>query len=222
MTGESESVIVDTGHLVHLPVMEAQLDALADEIPPIRWLWTTHQETPHSGGVGRLMRKFPDLRLVGDVRDHHLFFPDYVDRMETWEIGDEIDLGGSTFRIVEPTIKDLNGTQWALDTSRGVLFPGDGFCYGHYHEDDACGHLVEEVEGLAIAEHARIFSEFSLHWMTLVQMEPFVKALKRQLADLDVRMICSTHGLPISDPENTAPDVYHGMLASGLDRVTLR
>lgn len=221
VTGEHSSILVDTGHLIHMPVIEAQLDELAPRIPPIRWLWTTHQETPHSGCAGRLLRKFPEVKMIGDVRDHHLFFPQYEDRFEFREVGDAIDLGGSEFRIVEPVIKDLNGTQWGFDTARGVLFPGDGFCYGHYHGDDACGHFAEEAPGVAIAEHTRIFSEFSLHWMTLVPMQPYVDALQAQVEELGVRMVCSTHGLPISDLATTAPEVFRGMLASGLERAAL-
>ncbi|MET8878443.1 hypothetical protein ACWEO2_31805 [Nocardia sp. NPDC004278] len=222
VTGDDASLIVDTGHLVHLPIIEAQLDLLLTDAPPLRWSWTTHQETPHSGGVGRLMTKFPELTLIGDVRDHHLFFPGYEDRFERRKVGDSVDLGGTEFQIVDATIKDLNGTQWGFDTARKVLFAGDGFCYGHYHTDDACGHLVEEVPGVEIAEHTKLFSEFSLHWMTLVPMAPYVEALQRQVAALDVSLVCSTHGLPFSDLDRTANEVYRGMLASGLEGLDLK
>ena len=36
---------------------------------PLKYLFLTHQETPHSGGLGRLLARFPELEVVGTGSD---------------------------------------------------------------------------------------------------------------------------------------------------------
>ena len=31
----------------------------AQRLPPLKYLFVTHQETPHSGGLGRVLKTFP-------------------------------------------------------------------------------------------------------------------------------------------------------------------
>ena len=69
-------------------------ELFARGIAPLKYLFVTHQETPHCGGLGRVLKTFPDALLVGDVSDYHLAFPQYEHRMRSMKEGDEIDLGG--------------------------------------------------------------------------------------------------------------------------------
>src|SRR5580704_10683928 len=88
---------------------------VARGVAPLKYLFVTHQETPHCGGLGRILKNFPDALLVGDVSDYHLAFPQYEDRMRSMNEGDEIDLGGRTLMAVEPVIRDLRTTWWGFD-----------------------------------------------------------------------------------------------------------
>ncbi len=66
VSGERESMLVETGCAQELPITIAQLEGLlAAGAPPLRWIFCTHQETPHSAGIGWLCERYPDVRVVG-------------------------------------------------------------------------------------------------------------------------------------------------------------
>lgn len=216
--GETASMLVETGHPKDFPVIEKQMaEVLARGAPPLKHLFITHQETPHSGGLGRILRRFPDLTIHGDVSDYHLAFPEHEHRLHSMEVGDSIDLGGRRFVAVEPVIRDLRTTLWGFDSGERVLFPGDGFAYSHYHWDGHCGKVAEEAVSLDLIDVSAVFAERALYWTTFADMNIYADRLDRLLAELDVAVIAPTHGLPILDLAVTVPKVKEGLLAgSGL------
>jgi len=216
--GDDASLLVEAGLPLDVEIIMRELSGLVDDSPPLRYLWLTHQETPHAGGVGHLLARYPDLEVVCDVHDYHLFFPQYAHRLRQLEIGEAIDLGKTEFRILEPVIRDLPTTQWGFDSRRRVLFPGDGFAYAHLHEAGQCGMLAEEVPALDVAGMTDLFAEHSLNWARFTDMEPYIRRLERLLRDLDVQIIAPTHGLPICDPPKTVPMVVEGLRAAGLQQ----
>src|SRR5664280_2132405 len=92
VAGETASCLVETGHPKDFPVIDRHLTELfARGVPPIKYLFVTHQETPHCGGLGRVLKTYPDAILCGDVSDYHLAFPQYEHRMRWMKEGDELD-----------------------------------------------------------------------------------------------------------------------------------
>ena len=76
VAGDTASVLVETGHPKDFPVIERHMAELfARGVAPLRYLFVTHQETPHCGGLGRILKRFPEAILCGDVSDYHLAFP---------------------------------------------------------------------------------------------------------------------------------------------------
>src|SRR5713101_2840450 len=151
IAGETASCLVETGHPKGFPVIERHMNELfARGVAPLKYLFVTHQETPHCGGLGRVLKTHPDALLCGDVSDYHLAFPQYEHRMRWMNEGDEIDLGGRSLMAVEPVIRDLRTTWWGFETRERVLFPGDGFAYSHYHQDGHCDRLDHLIERLGV------------------------------------------------------------------------
>jgi len=217
VSGDDCSMLVEAGHPQDLAVLEGQLDELLERgVPPLRYLFTTHTETPHSSGLGRLLDRFPDTIVCGDTLDLHLVFPRHADRLLPMNPGDAIDLGGTEFVAVEPVIRDMPYTRWGFDTRRRVLFPGDGFAYSHYHEDGHCGSFAEEAPSLALPEMTALFAELALYWTQFADLEPYIARLDELVFDeLRVSMIAPTHGLPISNIEVTLPKVRDGLRLGG-------
>jgi len=211
-------MLVETGCAQELPITLWQLERLlARGGPPLRYIFCTHQETPHSSGLGCVLERHPEAVVVGEVRDYHLYFPEFVDRFRPMAIGDEVDLGGTQLRICESIVRDLVSTQWGFDTARRVLFPGDGFAYAHYHGEEHCGATAEEARGLPIPEMTALFAEAALYWTRFTDMEPYADRLEEFLEhDLgDVRLVAPTHGLPITDLQATMPEVRAGLVGGG-------
>ena len=177
VAGETASCLVETGHPKDFPVIERHMNELfARGLPPLKYLFVTHQETPHCGGLGRVLKTFPDALLYGDVSDYHLAFPQYEHRMRSMKEGDEIDLGGRSLMAVEPVIRDLRTTWWGFDTKERVLFPGDGFAYSHYHEDGHCGLTAEE------AFHAAKAKEPEIRYKSIIERYASLNGIPVQLA----------------------------------------
>ena len=85
VVGTTAAILSDTGHPKDFPVIEKHIEHVLARNPgvPLRYLFLTHQETPHSGGLGRLLARFPQLEVVGDVSDYHLAFPQYEHRLRS-------------------------------------------------------------------------------------------------------------------------------------------
>jgi len=215
LVGTEASMLIETGHPKDFPLIDKQMRDLLAGRPPLKYLFVTHQETPHSGGLGRVLARYPEAVLCGDMCDYHLAFPQFADRMIPMTLGDAIDLGGRAFVAVEPVIRDLRTTWWGFDTKERVLFPGDGFAYSHYHEDGHCGLLAEEATSLDLADVSAVFADRALFWTKFTDMQLYVDRMLWLFEQLDVRVIAPTHGLPILDPAKTVPKVVEGLLYGG-------
>jgi len=212
LCGTDASMLIETGHPKDFPIIEKQLKELLANRAPLKHLFVTHQETPHSGGLGRVLARYPEAILCGDMSDYHLAFPQFADRMLPMTLGDEIDLGGRSFIAVEPVIRDLRTTWWGFDSKERVLFPGDGFAYSHYHEDGHCGLLAEEAISLDLADVSAVFADRALFWTKFTDMKLYVDRLQWLCDRLDVKAIAPTHGLPILNVRQTMPRLQEGLL----------
>ncbi|MGI9658949.1 MAG: MBL fold metallo-hydrolase [Gaiellaceae bacterium] len=210
--GDERSLLVDTGHPKDWPSIEAQLDRLEEiGVPPIEYIFPTHAEVPHAANLGRILNKYPEMVAVGDLRDYHLFFPEFTDRFEQRGKGDSIALGGTEFLLLDAVIKDLVTSLWAYDTRSQTLFPGDGFAYMHHHQAGECWRTAEEVPDLPIPAFTALFNSYALYWTRFNDIEPHIAALDRLLAEYPTSVIAPGHGSPILDPAGTLPRVKEGL-----------
>lgn len=212
IVGETASMMVETAHPKDFPILEKQLVKLLAGRPPLKYLFITHQETPHSGGLGRLLSRYPEAVLCGDVSDYHMAFPQYEHRMRSMKDGNEIDLGGRGFKVVEPVVRDMRTTWWGFETRDRVLFPGDGFAYSHYHEDGHCGLVAEEATSLDLEDTTAVFADLALFWTKFADMRNYCDRLDVLIGKLGVKTIAPTHGLVITDVARTLPKVKEGLL----------
>lgn len=215
VVGEACCALVEQGLTCDTAAIQAQLDELLTaDMPPLRHLFISHHETPHAGGIGRFLERYPEAVACGNVADLHLIFPQFEDRLRPLDVGDELDLGGTSLRVVDAVFRDMPYTRWAFDTSRRVLFSSDGFAYTHLHAEAHCGHLADEIAGsLDIDEMTALYAFAAFHWTQLVDIEPYVQRLDQLLEELDVRIVAPTHGLPFSDFEAIMPEIRRGFRA---------
>jgi flavorubredoxin len=215
LSGADASLVVDTGNPKDWPAVERQLTALlAEGRPPLRYVIPTHTEVPHAGNLGRLLAAFPDVVAVGDVRDLHLAFPRFADRMRPAAVGDTLDLGGGrTFAFVTAEIRDLPTTLWGYDALEQVLFTADGFAYMHHHLAGECGRVAEEMPDLPLGEFSAVFNSYALYWTKFTDIRPHLERLEALMQRCPTRLIAPAHGSPICDPQQTVPKVKDGLLA---------
>jgi flavorubredoxin len=212
VVGDMGSAVIDTGHPKDWAVIATQIDELHQRgVPEVRYVVPTHPEVPHSGNAGRWLAKYPQARLAGEIRDYHLIFPEYLDRLQAIGTGDEIELGGATLRFTDAVIRDLIPTVWPYFVEDQALFPSDGFAYVHEHERGQCGRVAEEVPMLRVEEYTAMFSDAALYWTRFTDMEGPIAALDESLERYPSRIIAPGHGLPIVAPDQTLPRVREGL-----------
>jgi flavorubredoxin len=218
LSGERASLIVDTGNPKDWVVIDRLLDEVLDSRPPVRYLVPTHTEVPHCGSLGRLMDKFPEAEVVGDVRDYHLFFPGCERRLRQARVGDVLDLTGRSFEFVEAVIRDLPTTLWGYDAVQQVLFTADGFAYMHHHQADECGLVAEEMPELPLGEFSAVFNQYALYWTRYTDIRPHLERLDALLRRRPARLIAPGHGSVITDPSRTVELIKAGLLEASLSR----
>ncbi|WP_238015703.1 MBL fold metallo-hydrolase [Dactylosporangium sp. AC04546] len=212
VVGDDACAIVEGGHPANFPYVEQQLeDLLARGLPPVKYIFPTHQEVPHSGGLGRFLQRFPDAVACGHMAEYHLVFPQYEDRFREMEIGESVELGGTSIDVLEAPFRDYIYTRWFFDSRRKVLFSGDGFAYSHYHGAGHCGKSAEETPELALPEMTALYGEKAFWWTQFVDIEPYITRLEWLLDDIGAEVLAPTHGLPILDMPKTLPELIKGM-----------
>ncbi len=220
--GSEETLLFDTtfGHGDAFQALEHDLDQLLAG-RTLDWVVPSHPEAGHVGGLRRLLRKYPEARVPGSLRDYHFYFPEFEDRFAPLEFGSHVPLGGGESFVVLPgLIRDLPTTQWGYSTAGKVLFVSDGLGFGHHpvdeveveDDDDPPSHLPGEctlmaselpapptLEQIAYTNRSGLFFLNYMrpeHLLTKV-IDPFEQLLR----DYPTNIIAPAHGAVIDDLE---------------------
>jgi flavorubredoxin len=207
--GEEKALLFDSSDpLAWRSGLESAIDGLLGD-RQLDYVVPSHQEIPHCGNSRRLLAKFPDARVVGDIRDYHVLFPNEADRLVAMEPGTRLDLGGGEAIVLLPAIlKDLRATQWVYAEREQVLFSADAFSLSHYapdpdderpqHEAGQCGLFLTEMT-VPWREQIVWVTRATLYWSYFVPVDRFLPAFEQLLRERPARMIAPTHGNVIDD-----------------------
>ncbi|MDQ4503543.1 MBL fold metallo-hydrolase [Sinomonas sp. ASV322] len=219
VVGSRASLLVDTGDPAHRALVLDQLEAALGG-RTLDYVFPTHPEIPHAGNLPALLERFPEARVVGDVRDYALHFPEFEGRFDARRPGDSIDLGGREFRFLPAHIRDLENTVWGHDSGARMLFVSDGFSFIHdvplpdgdddepVHRPGQCRLFSGEMPAPPSVEQAAYGTGRALYWTKFVDVSTAFAEIERMLAELPTELIGPAHGNVIDD--------VGGMLATSL------
>lgn len=211
LKGTERTLLVDGGHPAHWSSVERTLDEHLDG-RPLDYVFPTHSEMPHAGNLERLLNKYPDLQVVGDVRDYHLFFPGITHRFLPKKAGESVDLGGREVQFLEAIWRDLPNSLWAYDTGDKVLFPADGFAYTHSHTSGQCA-LISDERPAPDHKQTIFINERALFWTRYVGVERSFKLIDEMFERYPAEMIAPAHGSVITSLESMVPLLKQGMIS---------
>jgi glyoxylase-like metal-dependent hydrolase (beta-lactamase superfamily II) len=214
VVGSEATLLVDTGDPAHALLVLAQLeDALGGR--SLDYVFPTHPEIPHAGNLPALLARYPGARVVGDVRDYFLHFPEFDGRFDVRRPGESIDLGDREFRFVPAYIRDLENTLWGYDTGSRTLFVSDGFSFIHstppvleaspedddepVHRPGQCRLTSGEMPAPPTVEQAAYGTGRALYWTKFVDVSAAFEAIERTLEELPSSFIGPAHGNVIDD-----------------------
>lgn len=125
-----EPVVVDTG------LSTADKDFVADlarvmDPADIRWIWVTHPDRDHTGGVLSLLEAAPKARLVTTFGGLGIMSCEWelpLHRVYLLNRGQSLEVGDRTLLAFRPPLFDSPVTTGFVDTSTGAMFTSD--CFG--------------------------------------------------------------------------------------------
>jgi glyoxylase-like metal-dependent hydrolase (beta-lactamase superfamily II) len=125
-----QPLVIDTG----LSTADKDfLSALGQVLDPadVRWVWITHPDRDHTGGLWALLDAAPNARLVSTFIGVGIMscqWPIPADRVRLLNPGQVLDLGDRRLHAFRPPLFDNPATTGFLDDRSGALFTSD--CFG--------------------------------------------------------------------------------------------
>jgi hypothetical protein len=182
----------------------------------VRWIWLTHPDRDHTGGLFALLEAAPRAKVVTTFAGVGILSCERqlpLDRVHFINPGDELDLGDRRLLGLRPPLFDNPATVAAFDRSTGVLFSSD--CFGAplaSAELATCGD-ARAVDPEALRQGQLLWAIVDSPWVHLVDTVKFRASLEHVRA-LAPSAVLSTHLPPAFDItdvllENaaSAPDV---------------
>ncbi len=153
------------------------------------YLVINHMEPDHSGEIRDVLRRYPDVKLVGNGKTAKIL-EGYLGTLENFQEvkdGETLSLGHHVIRFVFTPWVHWPETMMSYDTTDGILFSGDAFgsfgtLNGGLFDDEICFDKYYE------SEMRRYYSNIVGKYSNMVQ-KAFAK-----LAGADIRIIAPLHG----------------------------
>lgn len=156
------------------------------------YLIINHMEPDHCANIEEIVRRYPNVKLVGNQKTFQLMRQYYSLDMSSnyYEVkeGNELSLGSHTLRFYFAPMVHWPEVMFTYETSKGILFSADAFgSFGAF-----AGNLfADEVE-----YDSYYLDEARRYYTNIVgRYGPQVQAIMKKLASLKITMICSLHGL---------------------------
>lgn len=189
-----EPVVIDTG--LGLPDRDFLTD-LGSVIDPsdVRWIWLTHPDRDHTGGMFDLLEAAPQARLVTTYIGVGIMSTDRplpLDRVYLLNPGQSLDVGDRTLTGFRPPLFDNPATVGFYDDRSGICFSSD--CFGaplptaELAESSEIGDIPQDEVHAGQVLWATVDSP----WIHVVDPETF-RATLQPLRAMNPRAILSTH-----------------------------
>src|SRR5690554_623125 len=196
---DEKVALIDTVDICYSDVFFRKITSLLGD-RPIDYLVVNHMEPDHSGSIGLLVNKYPDISIVGNKRTIEMLKGYYGVTNNLVEILDldTLNLGKYNLKFYLTPMVHWPETMMTYLQEMNTLFSGDAF--GTFGAIDG-GVLdsqtrIEKYWDEMIRYYSNIVGKFG---------SPVQTALKK-LSGVEIDMICSTHG-PVWTREGEVADV---------------
>jgi flavorubredoxin len=188
----AEPVVIDTG----LPD-RGYLDVLGSVVDPtdVRWIWLTHPDRDHTGGLFDLLEAAPRARLVSTFLSAGAMSmerPIPLERLYLLNPGQTLDVGDRKLTAFRPPLFDNPGTIGLFDERSGACFSSD--CFGAPLPDAQLAGCedVREVPQDQLRFAQLLFASVDSPWIHVIDRAKYLATIE-PLRRMDPAIILSTH-----------------------------
>ncbi|MGW8887049.1 MBL fold metallo-hydrolase [Streptomyces sp. NPDC055749] len=190
----AQPVVIDTG--LGLPDRNF-LETLSTVIDPadVRWIWLTHPDRDHTGGIFDLLAAAPEARLVTTFLAVGIMScerPLPMDRLHLLNPGQSLDVGDRTLTGFRPPLFDNPATVGFFDDLTGVCFSSDCFGGPLPSADLAEGPDVGAVGTEDLRAAQLLWATVDSPWVQNVDERRFLGTFEL-LRDRKPELVLSTH-----------------------------
>jgi hypothetical protein len=190
----AEPVVVDTG--LSIPG-RGFLDALGSAIDPadVEWIWLTHPDRDHTGGLFDLLDAAPRARVITTFAGAGIMSaerPLPLDRVYLLNPGQSLEVGDRQLTALRPPLFDNPATVGCYDSSSGAYFSSDCFGGPMPTAELAVCDDVGQVPASELRTAQLLWATVDSPWVHTVDQARYLATLA-PLRKLDPALILSTH-----------------------------
>ena len=177
----------------------------------VRWIWLTHPDRDHTGGLYSLLEAAPQARVVTTFIGVGILScerPLPLDRVYLLNPGQQLDVGDRRLTGMRPPLFDNPATVGILDESTGRYFCSDCFGAPLQSAEAATCADVREVSSEELRQAQLLWAAVDSPWVHTVDPVKY-RATIDPLRDFDPTMILSTHLPPASGLNDALFDMLH-------------
>jgi hypothetical protein len=193
-----QPVVVDTG--VMLPG-RGFMDALGSALDPkdVRWIWLTHPDRDHTGGLFELLEAAPKARVVTTFLSVGIMSTDTplpMDRVYLINPGQSLDVGDRTLTAFRPPLFDSPATTGFFDSKAGVCMASDCFGAPMSSAELAQGEDVRDVPADELRSGQLLWATVDSPWIHVADRDAFMRTVQ-PIREWDPQTILSSHLPPV-------------------------
>ncbi|MEU0272239.1 MBL fold metallo-hydrolase [Streptomyces sp. NPDC006307] len=189
-----EPVVVDTG--LGLPDRDF-LERLGSAVDPadVRWIWLTHPDRDHTGGLFALLEAAPRARVVTTFVGAGIMSterPLPLDRVFLLNPGQSLDVGDRTLAAFRPPLYDSPVTVGFYDDRSRTCFTSDCFGAPMPDADLADGGTAEAVAPEDLRAGQLLWATADSPWVHNLDVDKYLATI-RPVREMDPEVVLSTH-----------------------------